>query len=86
MNVKVSNERSTCVVPTIIYQTIQGHEDSLKTILLLYWNEGGEASLPTLVCLLNLLLRRNFFGYVFPYDAKQILDEVFVISGVINNS
>ena len=42
--------------------------------------------MPTLVCLLNLLLHRNFLVYVFPYDDKQLLDEVFVISGVINNS
>ena len=70
---KVGNKRSKCVVPTIIYQTIQAHDSSLKTILLLYGNEGGEASLPTLVCLLNLLLIRNFFVYGIPYDNKQLL-------------
>ena len=39
--------------------------------------------LPTLVCLLNLLLQRNFSLYGFPYDNKQLLDELFVISRIM---
>ena len=34
--VKVGDERTTCVVQTIIYRTIQFHDDNLKTILLFY--------------------------------------------------
>ena len=36
----------------------------------------------TLLYLLNLLLRRNFFVNGFPYDNKQLLDEGFVITGI----
>ena len=32
MNVKVGDERSACVIPTMIYQTIQIDDDSLKTM------------------------------------------------------
>ena len=39
--------------------------------------------MPTLVCLLNLLLQRNFSLYGFQYDNKQLLDELFVISGIM---
>ena len=33
---KKVQKRSTCVVPTIIYRTIQVHDDGLKTMLRLY--------------------------------------------------
>ena len=78
---KVGDEQSTCVVPTVIYQTIQVHDDSLRTTLL-FTETKEEALLPTLVCLLNLLLHKNFFVYGFPNDNKQLLDDVFVISGI----
>ena len=39
--------------------------------------------MPTLVYLPNLLLQRNVFVYGFPSDNKQLLDEGFVLSGIM---
>ena len=72
------------MVPTMIYQTIQIHDDGLKlnyvTFVLKRRRRGNTARTGLFT---ELVTAKKFSLYGFQYDNKQLLDELFVISGIM---